>query len=259
LIPPEPQRVSREVRILEDAAAISRAAAGEFLQAAQEAVRAGGRFSVALAGGSTPRALYTLLVGDPALRAAVPWDKTFFFFGDERHVPPDDPESNFRMASEAMFSNLALSPRQVVRIKGENPDAAQAALDYEQALRGFFRLAEGQFPRFDLVLLGMGPDGHTASLFPGTAALHEGWRLAVSNRVAKFNSDRVTLTAPVLNNAARILFMAHGDDKAPALRAVLEGPYEPELFPAQLIQPKNGTLLWLVDKTAARLLAKAAS
>jgi 6-phosphogluconolactonase len=259
LIPPEPQRVSREVRILEDAAAISRAAAGEFLHSAQEAVRAGGRFSIALAGGSTPRALYTLLVGDPPLRAAVPWDKTFFFFGDERHVPPGDLESNFRMASEAMFSKLSLSPRQVVRIKGENPDAAQAAFEYEQALRGFFRLAEGQFPRFDLVLLGMGPDGHTASLFPGTEALREELRLAVSNRVAKFDTDRVTLTAPVLNNAARILFMAHGDDKAPALRAVLEGPYEPELFPAQLIQPKDGTLLWLVDKTAARLLAKAAS
>jgi 6-phosphogluconolactonase len=251
--------VSREIRILEDAGAICDAAAAEFLSAADEAVCARGRFTVALAGGSTPRALYSLLATDPALRARVPWDKIYFFFGDERHVPPDDPDSNFHMANEAMFSKVSLSPQQVARIRGECLDASQAARDYERAMRDFFGLVEGQFPRFDLVLLGLGPDGHTASLFPGTKALHEEKRLAVSNWVDKFSTDRITLTAPVLNSAAHVLFMAHGGDKAPALKAVLEGPYEPEQLPAQLIQPKNGTFLWLVDKTAARLLATAAS
>jgi len=251
--------LSRETRILENAPAIARAAAAEFLSAAEEAAAEQGRFTVALAGGSTPKALYSLLANDPAFRSNVPWDRTYFFFGDERHVPPGDPDSNFRMANEAMLARVPLLPRQVNRIKGEYPDAADAAREYENTLHDFWGLAEAQFPRFDLILLGMGPDGHTASLFPGTQALEETKRLVVANRVPKFDTDRITFTAPVINNAARILFMAHGEDKASALRAVLEGPYQPRLFPAQLIQPKNGKVLWLVDNTAARLLANAAS
>ena len=195
-----------------------------------------------------------MLATDPVLRAQMPWDKLHFFFGDERHVPPDSPESNFRMAQETLFSKAPIAPEQIARMKGEYPEAARAAREYEQVLRQFFGLTHGQFPRFDLVLLGMGPDGHTASLFPGTKALHEQERLVVSNWVGKLYTERITLTAPVLNNAARVIFLVQGEDKALALKAVLEGPFEPEQLPAQLIQPHNGTLLWLVDSTAGHFL-----
>jgi 6-phosphogluconolactonase len=246
---------NREIRILADANAIAQTAAAEFLEAAKEAVREKGSFSVALSGGSTPKALYGLLINNPVLQAMVPWRKIQFFFGDERHVPPDDTESNFRMATEAMLAKAPVDAKQVHRIKGEKRNAAQAAEEYEEDLRASFKLADGQLPRFDLVLLGMGPEGHTASLFPGTKALREERRLAVSNWVGKLYTDRITLTPPVLNNAARVIFMVHGDEKAPALKAVLEGPYEPDQLPAQIIKPKEGKVLWLVDPSAAAMLA----
>ena len=245
---------NREVRILADANSIAQTAAAEFLEAARQAVSEKGSFSVALAGGSTPKALYGLLATNPLLQAKVPWSKIQFFFGDERHVPPTDEESNFRMAEEAMLGKAPVDPKQVHRIKGEKRNASQAAEEYEQDLRASFRLQAGEFPRFDLVLLGMGPEGHTASLFPGTKALKEERRLVVSNWVGKFYTDRITLTPPVLNNAARVIFMVHGEEKAPALKAVLEGPYEPEQLPAQIIQPKQGKVLWLVDPSAASML-----
>jgi 6-phosphogluconolactonase len=179
------------------------------------------------------------------------------FFGDERHVKPDEADSNFRMASEAMISKSPLKPEQVLRIKGEYPEAEQAALEYEQQLRAHFKLADGQFPRFDLVLLGMGNEGHTASLFPGTKALKENRRIVVHNWVGKVLMDRITLTAPAINNAANILFMVTGADKAPALTAVLGRGYEPEQLPAQMIQPVNGSLVWLVDKAAGSMLTRA--
>jgi 6-phosphogluconolactonase len=245
---------NREIRILADANSIAQTAAAEFLQAAQEAVREKGTFIVALAGGSTPKALYGLLATNPLLQAKVPWSKIQFFFGDERHVPPDDAESNFRMATEAMLSKAPIDPKQVHRIKGEKRNAAQAADEYEQDLRASFQLQSGQLPRFDLVLLGMGPEGHTASLFPGTKALKEEHRLVVSNWVGKLFTDRITLTPPVLSNAAHIIFMVHGAEKAPALKVVLEGRYEPDQLPAQMIQPKQGKVLWLLDPTAANML-----
>jgi 6-phosphogluconolactonase len=247
--------VEREIRILADGAAIARRAAQEFVQAAAAAVRKKGSFNVALAGGSTPKALYSLLVNDPALRAQVPWDKIHLFFGDERHVAPDHPDSNFRMATEAMISRAPLKPEQVTRIKGEYPDAEQAALEYEKALREYFKLKDGEYPRFDLVLAGMGNEGHTLSLFPGTKALHPDGRIAVRNWVGKLYSERITLTAPAASNAAQVIFMVTGADKAPALKAVLEGPIEPEQLPAQLLQPKNGKLLWLVDTAAGGMLS----
>lgn len=246
-----------EVRILPDGAAIAKRAAQKFVEIAAGAVRDHGSFEVALAGGSTPKALYGLLVNDPALRSQVPWDKMHLFFGDERHVKPDDPDSNFRMASESMISKSPLNPQQVTRIKGEYPEAEQAATEYEQALRAHFKLTDGQFPRFDLVLLGMGSEGHTASLFPGTKALRENRRIAVHNWVGKVLMDRITLTAPAINNAANILFMVTGADKACALTAVLERVYEPDQLPAQLIQPVNGNLLWLVDTAAGSMLTRA--
>jgi 6-phosphogluconolactonase len=247
-------KTGREVRILADANAIAQAAAAEFVEAAREAVCLKDSFLVALSGGSTPKALYGLLLNNVVLQAMVPWSKIQFFFGDERHVPPDDAESNFRMASEAMLAKAPVESKQVHRIKGEI-DATKAAAEYERDLHVSFHLDAGQLPRFDLVLLGMGPEGHTASLFPGTKALKEARRLVVSNWVAKLYTDRITLTPPVLNNAVRVVFMVHGAEKAPALKAVLEGPYEPEQLPAQIIRPKQGKVVWLVDPTAASMLA----
>jgi 6-phosphogluconolactonase len=247
--------VDREIRILADGAAIARRAAQEFVQAAADAVRKRGSFNVALAGGSTPKALYSLLVNDPALRSQVPWDKMHLLFGDERHVPPDHPDSNFRMATETMISKAPVKPEQVTRIKGEYPDAGQAALEYEKALREYFKLKDGEYPRFDLVLVGMGNEGHTLSLFPGTKALHADGRIAVRNWVGKLYAERITLTAPAASNAARVIFMVTGADKAPALKGVLEGPFEPEQLPAQLLQPKNGKLLWVVDTAAGSMLS----
>ncbi len=232
-----------EIRILADGAAIAQRAAKQFLQAAADAVRERGSFTAALAGGSTPKTLYSLLANDPALRSQVPWDKIHLFFGDERHVGPGHPDSNFRMATEAMLSKAPLKAEQVTRIKGEYPDAEQAAQEYEQALRTYFQLKHGEYPRFDLLLAGMGNEGHTLSLFPGTKALHPGARVVVRNWVGKLYTERITLTAPAASNAARIIFMVTGADKAAALKAVLEGPYEPEQLPAQLLQPKNGKLL----------------
>jgi 6-phosphogluconolactonase len=247
--------VEREIRILVDGAALARRAAQEFVQAAAAAVREKGSFSVVLAGGSTPKALYSRLVDDPALRSQVPWGKMHLFFGDERHVPPDHPDSNFRMAAEAIISKAPLKPEQVTRIKGEYPDAEQAALEYEKALREYFKLKDGEYPRFDLVLAGMGNEGHTLSLFPGTKALHADGRIVVRNWVGKLYAERITLTAPAASNAAQIIFMLTGADKAPALKAVLEGPFEPEQLPAQLLRPKNGKLLWLVDTAAGGMLS----
>ena len=245
-----------EVRILKDGAAIAIRAAQEFVQAAAVAVRERNTFRVALAGGSTPKALYNLLASDPALRSQVPWDKMQVYFGDERHVGPDHADSNFRMASEAMLSKVPLKANQITRIKGEYPDAEQAAREYELALFERFKLKPGEFPRFDLLLVGMGNEGHALSLFPGTKALHADGRVAVRNWVGKLYTERITLTAPAACAAAEILFMVTGTDKAPALKGVLEGPYEPEQLPAQLLQPTNGKLLWLVDTAAGSMLSK---
>ena len=243
--------MSREIRIVDDAAALHRDSAAVFINIANDAIRAHGRFTVALAGGSTPKGLYSLLADK--YRDQLSWKDVYFFFGDERHVPPDDRDSNFRMANETMLSKLPIISSQVARIKGEYKDPGQAAAEYEQTLVRFFHLAPGGFPAFDLVLLGTGNEGHTLSLFPGTKALHEQQLLVVSNWIGKLYTHRITMTAPVINNAAHVIFMATGKDKALALKGVLEGPYEPEQLPAQMIQP-NGTLMWFLDREAASLL-----
>jgi 6-phosphogluconolactonase len=247
--------VEREIRILADGAAIAKNATQEFIQAAAAAVREKGAFNVSLAGGSTPKALYTLLATDRAVRSQVPWDKIHLFFGDERHVGPGHPDSNFRMATEAMISRVPLAKDQVVRIKGEYQDAEEAAREYEQALQSYFNLKPREYPRFDLLLAGMGNEGHTLSLFPGTKALHADDRIVVRNWVGKLYTERITLTASAANNAAQIILMVTGADKACALKAVLEGPTEPEQLPAQLLRPTNGRLLWLVDAAAGSMLA----
>ncbi len=242
--------VQAEIRILKTAAELFEAAAADFAARATGAVQASGRFTVALSGGSTPKTLYSLLATKPN----IPWDKICFFWGDERHVPPDHPESNYRMANEALLSKVPVRPENIFRIHAEENDAAAAAMQYEQALRDSFHLSPGQFPRFDLILLGTGPDGHTASLFPGTAALNEPQRLVVANWVPKFNTHRITFTFPVLNAAACVMFLASGPDKAAILREILENPAAD--LPSQRVQPTNGALIWLVDRAAAGALSR---
>ena len=249
-----PAPAQRDIRILVDPAAITRRAADEFVKAANRAVANKGVFNVSLSGGSTPKVLYAMLADDPAYRSKVPWDKLRVFFGDERHAPPDSNESNFHMATESLFSKGVLKSEQITRIKGEYPDTEKAALEYEKALREYFNLKVGEFPSFDLLLLGMGEEGHTLSLFPGTKALHETHRIVVRNWVGKFYTERITLTAAAANHAAQVMFLITRSDKAPALKAVLEGPYEPEQLPAQYIQPHSGNSLWLIDREAAKML-----
>lgn len=244
-----------EILVLKDASAIAARAADELVRIASNAVTQSGTFSVALAGGSTPKTLYNLLVTDPRLRSAVPWDKMSVFFGDERHVAPDHPDSNYKMAWDSMLSKAPLKPEQISRIKGEYADTEKAALEYEQEIRRRFRLNTGEFPRFDLIFVGMGNDGHALSLFPGTRALHEMKRIVTRNWVGKFYTERITLTAPAANHAANVIFMVAGADKAAALKGVLEGPYEPEQLPSQMLQPVNGKLLWLVDTAAGAMLS----
>jgi 6-phosphogluconolactonase len=240
-----------DVRVFSDPPALFRAAADEFEREAIAAVNSHGRFTVALSGGSTPKALYNLL----ATKSRLPWNKIYFFFGDERHVPPDDPESNYRMVREALFSTVPIPLENVFRIPAEDPSAAQAAASYEQTLKKFFQIDGNRFPHLDLILLGMGPDGHTASLFPDTKVLQEKSRLVASNWVEKFKTDRITLTLPVLNGAAVVMFLVSGQDKANTLKEVLEGNQSGELLPAKLIQPADGKLIWMVDRAAAAALS----
>ena len=216
------------------------------------AIGAQGRFAVALSGGSTPKSLYSLLAANYANFA---WNRVFLFFGDERHVPPTDPESNFRMVNESLLSKITIPPENVFRVQAENPDADAAASDYEAQLRRFFELKPGEFPRFDLILLGMGPDGHTASLFPDSAALEEQSRLVVANWVEKFKTHRITFTFPVLNRAAEVMFLASGPDKADMVHQILETTPTPS-FPSQRVQPLDGKLLWMLDEAAAAKLKR---
>jgi len=229
------------------------AAAEEVVRAANQAVAERGRFTIALSGGSTPKSLYNLLATNA--RTSLPWDRMFFFWGDERHVPPTDSDSNYRMANEAMLSKVPVPAGNVFRMAAENPDATAAAEAYEQTLRKFFQLQAGEFPRFDLILLGMGPDGHTASLFPGTAGLQEKSRLVIANWVEKLKAHRLSLTRPVLNAARCVAFLVSGTDKATVLRSVLEENVPGEQYPAKLVQPKDGKLIWFLDRAAASALS----
>jgi 6-phosphogluconolactonase len=240
---------SVEIRVLTTPQELFEAAAEEVVRAAKEAVAQRGRFTIALPGGSTPKSLFNLLATNA--RTVMPWDRTFFFWGDERHVPPTDPDSNYKMAEETMLSKVPVAAGNVFRIPAENPDAAAAAEAYERTLRKFFQLEPGQVPVFDLILLGMGPDGHTASLFPGSAGLHEKTRLVLANWVDKLKTSRLTLTLPVLNAAHCVAFLVSGTDKAAILKTVLEENAPPEQYPSKLIRPSNGKLIWLVDRAAA--------
>lgn len=237
-----------EIRVFSNPATLALAAAEEFTKIANAAIEKSGRFAIALSGGSTPRNLYSLLA--TAYRTAVPWEKTLFFWGDERHVPPDSPESNYKMAYDAMLSKVPVPPENVFRVAAEDPDPESAAQAYERVLRQVLQIAPGEFPQFDLVLLGMGPDGHTASLFPGSPGLTETKRLVIANWIEKFSTHRITFTFPVLNHASYVMFLVSGDDKAEVLKEVMEGHANPP-YPVQRVNPVNDQLLWMLDKAAA--------
>ena len=245
-----------DVRRLSTPQDLFQAAAEEVIRVATGAIAQRGRFTIALSGGSTPRNMFTLIAANAS--ASLPWEKVFFFWGDERHVPLDDPDSNFRMAKESLLSKIPVPPANVFPVPAGNPDAAAAAEAYEQTLRKFFALAPEEFPRFDLILLGMGPDGHTASLFPETAALQEKSRLVIANWVEKLKASRITFTLPVLNAARYVTFLVSGGDKAAPLREVLEGDAPGEKYPSKLVRPVDGKLIWFVDRAAASLLSTAA-
>lgn len=241
------------IEVYPDVNALTRAAAADFVALAKEAVAARGVFSVALSGGSTPKRLFSLLADESTGALAAPWEQIHCFFGDERHVAPDHAESNFRMANEALLSRVPIPTANIHRIHAENPDASQAASNYEKDLRAFFEprgfVVDG-FPRFDLILLGMGPDGHTASLFPGSSALDEKQRWVVSTWVEKFNTDRITFTYPTINHAAKIALFVAGADKAPMIHEVLVEYKDSPRYPVQFVHPLNGEKLWLLDRAA---------
>lgn len=256
---------SPEVRILADPSELTHAAAEEVAAALASLPTPR---SILLSGGSTPRALFQLLA-DPAApyRARIPWPAVRFFWGDERHVPPDHPDSNFRMAREAMLDHVPVEPAHLHRIAGEDPDAGHAAALYERELIDSFHLradregatapidpADLDWPRFNVVLLGLGEEGHTASLFPHSPVLGEQRRLTAAPWVAEHDTFRITVTPPVLNHAARVIFLVSGAAKAPAVAAILQGPRQPELYPAQIVAPLGGRLLWLLDRAAAAQL-----
>jgi 6-phosphogluconolactonase len=243
--------------VVDDAVALAREAASELTRIAQRAVGASGRFTLALSGGSTPRRLYALLADPQApFRATIPWAKTHIFFGDERHVSPVDPQSNYRMANEALLSHVPIPEANVHRVEAELADASEAAARYARTIAQVFSLAPGESPRFDLILLGMGPDGHTASLFPGSDALGVRDRTVTANWVAKFDTWRITLTLPVFEAAAAVHFLVAGADKAQTLSAVFDPASPTDAFPCQRIRPRSGELLWLVDRAAAARLSR---
>jgi 6-phosphogluconolactonase len=245
-------RATPNLQIFADAAEVARAAALRFIEIARESIEARGRFSVALAGGSTPKRIYELLAGEDLSRE-LDWSQVHIFFGDERAVPPDDAESNYRMANEALLSRVSLPEQNIHRMRGEGDAVANARL-YEDELRGYF---DGEdWPRFDLVMLGMGDDGHTASLFPETRALDVRTAWVTANWVEKFEAFRVTLTAAAINHARHVMFIITGAGKAARLQEVLYGEREPHRLPSQLIQPHDGALVWFLDEAAAKLTRK---
>jgi 6-phosphogluconolactonase len=237
-----------EIKIFPDSGSLANQAAEAFVSLAFEALKFHGRFTVALAGGSTPEQTYALLAEAP-----LKWRNVHIFWGDERCVPPGHSESNYGKAARILLDRIAIQPGHVHRILGELP-AEEAARSYELELR---RVFDGELPRFDLVLLGLGTDGHTASLFPDTPELKENnrWAVAVTHRTPPPPMvDRVTLTLPILNAAANVIFLVAGTDKAEILNRVLHHPSPADALPAQVIRPFNGHLRWFLDRSAAARL-----
>lgn len=247
---------SLTLRRFPDSAQMCAAAARQWVELAAAAIAESGRFTVALSGGSTPKGLYELLAAAP-FGEKVEWGRVEFFWGDERAVAPDRPESNFYMAERSLLEKLELRPEQIHRIRAEENDRGAAAEAYEAEIARVFGVsAGGKPPSLDLVLLGLGVDGHTASLFPYSEILHERARWVAAHYVSKLGADRITLTPTIINGAAHVIFLVAGAEKAAALAEVLEGPEDPERLPAQLIRPISGQLMWFVDGAAAALLRR---
>jgi 6-phosphogluconolactonase len=234
----------RTIRIFPDALSLAAAAADLVESCAKESEQAGRRFSIALSGGSTPKALFEMLADEPRV-SRINWKNWDIYFSDERCVPPDHPDSNFRMARLAMLDHVPIDPSHVLRMRGES-DPQQAAIEYGRRLKTDF--GDGGL---DLVLLGMGDDGHTASLFPGTAALSETHHRCLANFVPKLNVWRITMSAPFINRARRVAILVAGPSKTARIAQVLDGPRDPINLPIQLIDPSQGELLWLMDQAAA--------
>lgn len=242
------------VRILPDTKALARAGADAITLAARQAIAARGVFTIALSGGSTPKAVFELLAHDhTAGNCGVKWEQVHLFFGDERCVPKDHPDSNYRMASETLLSKVPIPASQVCRIQTELGEAA-AARRCAEDLRAACQPGAGELPHLDLILLGMGSDGHTASLFPDTAALDEQNAWVVANWVPMLSTHRITFTYPLINAAREVMFIAGGADKTTMLRNVLRGDPSGRTYPSQKVRPTAGTLTWLVDEPAAMLL-----
>ena len=247
------ERESPSVTVCSDLNDLSREAGALFVQLANQAVEERGQFTVCLSGGSTPRQTYALLTQEP-LRSQTPWSQVHIFWGDERVISPDHPDNHHQMASDILFSKVPIPPDNIHRMCVENGDSAGVAREYEILLRSFFNLAEGELPRFDLILLGMGADAHMASLFPGTSGLKERRSLVAAHYVPKLAADRLTLTVPVLNNARNVVFLVSGVNKAEALQLVLQGDDPQADLPARLLRPMDGNVIWMVDKDAASKL-----
>lgn len=229
--------------------------ADEIAKSAKASIKARDRFTLCLSGGSTPARLYEVLAeGKHLTKAEI--QKTFFFFGDERDVSPESARSNFKLAKDLLFKPLGVQAGNVIRWPTEIIDASEVAIKYGQAIARFFKLEEGDFPVFDLVLLGLGDDCHTASLFPNTEALKETGRIAVMNRVEKLDTNRLTLTFPVFNNARKVLFLVAGENKAEAVREALNEERNCMRYPAQCIEPQSGDLKWFLDRPAGSGLSK---
>lgn len=239
-----------EIFVESDLPSLSQKGAEIFIREAKKALNANQKFNVTLSGGSTPRKLYELLAKPPYL-LSISWEGVHFFWGDERCVQPNHPESNYRMFREAFLSRVSLPRENIHRIRAEmQPE--KAASEYENELKKFF--GQPEFPRFNLALMGLGTDGHTASLFPETKVLQEKRRWVAAQHVDKLKANRITLTVPVFNQAEAVIFLVSGEDKAEILPQILEGPANPERFPAQFIRPANGRLVWVVDEAAAKNL-----
>lgn len=247
-----------KVQIYEDLEALSRAAAVRFTSVAQKRAQQGKVFTAALSGGSTPRTFLEILA-KPEFSQRIQWESVHLFQVDERCVPPENLQSNYRMINSSFLRVVPAAAENFHRMKAEQDDRDSASAEYEAEIRRILAPVEGRLPRFDLVFLGLGPDGHTASLFPGSAALAEDHKWVCSNYVEKLQMHRLTLTYPVLNAAVEILFLAAGSDKSEILRQVLEGPRDPRHFPAQGVQPIDGTVTWYLDQPAAQLLRKSHS
>lgn len=249
-----PQNLKIVYYVEPDAEALTERVARYFVEAAEKAAAARGRARIAISGGSGPGPVFASLA-DPTRpwRERMPWEKLEIFWVDERCVPPTDPNSNYRLAREAMLDQVPLKPEQIHRMEGEL-DPEVAASRYESLLRNRFRLEGAETPRFDLIQLGLGTNGHTASLFPHSAALHEFGRLAVANLTDAAQPWRLTLTAPVINQGADVFFLVDGGDKAEVLKDVFLGPRDPERLPSQFIRPSGGILTLLLDRAAAAQL-----